>query len=92
MKTIKYSLFSILFISSTCLAKSAPQDEITLSSLLEIISFCTSDNICSSITPVIKENELNYSVIYEKEMIDLTKGDDTPPIIIAPTDPLGDGI
>jgi len=87
MKILKYSLLSTILISSTSFATeeptptTAPTEQVILPTLIDVVSFCTSDNSCNSITPVIHHNDLNYSVKYKKV---------TPPTSYA-TDPLSGG-
>ena len=89
MKRIKYTLLSILLISSASFATATPQKHVTLSSLLDVISFCNSDKSCNSIKPVIDESEIKYAVTYENtSQVD----HDTPPVTIENTDPAGGGI
>jgi hypothetical protein len=86
MKTFKYALLSTLFISSASFATTAPQEQVTLPSLLDVASFCIGDNTCSSITPVINNNDLNYAVQYKKESSNQTTDAVNPPVIV-PVDP-----
>ncbi len=89
MKTLRYSLLSTLLISSASFATEdptktpikSPTEQVILPSLIEVVSFCSSDKNCNSITPIIRHNDLNYSVKYEKI---------TAPISYA-TDPLSGG-
>ena len=86
MKTFKYALLSTLFISSASFATTAPQEQVTLPSLLDVASFCIGDNTCSSITPVINNDDLNYSVLFKNE-----SGNQNTvtvnPTVITPIDP-----
>jgi hypothetical protein len=86
MKTFKYALLSTLFISSASFATTAPQEQVTLSSILDVASFCIGDKSCSSITPVINNNDLNYAVQYENKNNQNSTNSGTAPIII-PVDP-----
>jgi hypothetical protein len=65
MKITKYSLLTTFFISSICFADSPVQEQITLPNIIEVVSFCMNDKTCTSITPVIEEQEINYNVKYE---------------------------
>ena len=70
MKALKYSLLSALLISSTSFATEAPTkaptEQVVLPTIIEVVSFCSGDKSCNSITPVIRNNDVNYSVQYEK--------------------------
>lgn len=77
MKIAKYTLLSTFFISSMSFANSPIEEKVTLPSLLEVISFCSSDKSCTSIMPVIKEKELNYDVKYELPAISALSTDPT---------------
>ncbi len=74
MKILKYSLLSTLLMSSVSFATDvpakdpirSPTEQIILPSLIEVVSFCSSDKSCNSITPIIRHNDLNYSVKYKK--------------------------
>jgi hypothetical protein len=70
MKALKYSLLSALLISSASFATEvptkAPTEQVVLPSIIEVVSFCSGDKSCNSITPVIRNNDLNYSVQYKK--------------------------
>jgi len=80
MKIFKSALLSTLFISSASFAaNNAPQEQVTLSSLLEVLSFCNSGKSCTSITPVINKGDLDYSVQYSTD-------DDSAPDYVDPTD------
>ena len=87
MKIVKYSLLSALFISSASFATEAPQEQITLPSLFEVASFCSSDKSCNSITPVVDESELKYKVKYENAS--QAEDDTNTP---ANSDPMGSGL
>jgi hypothetical protein len=65
MKIAKYSLFPTFFISAISFADTPIQEQITLPSIIDVVSFCMSDKICLSVVPVIEEKELNYDVKYE---------------------------
>jgi len=67
MKIAKYSLFATFFISAISFADTPIQEQVTLPSIIDVISFCSSDKNCISIVPVIEERELNYDVKYETE-------------------------
>lgn len=69
MKIAKYSLLATFFISSMSFANAPIEEQVTLSSLLEVASFCSSDKNCISIIPVIEETEINFDVKYEDEPI-----------------------
>ncbi|NQZ88732.1 MAG: hypothetical protein HRT54_14255 [Colwellia sp.] len=69
MKIAKYSLFATFFISTISFADTPIQEQVTLPSIIDVISFCSSDKNCISIVPVIKERELNYDVKYETDPI-----------------------
>jgi hypothetical protein len=75
MKIAKYSLFGTFFISAVSFADSPIQEQVTLSSIIDVVSFCSSNKTCTSVVPVIEEEELNYDVKYV-----------TDPIITDPTD------
>jgi hypothetical protein len=80
MKIAKYSLFATFFISSVSFADSPIQEQVTLPNIIDVISFCSSDKTCTSVVPVIEEEELNYDVKYE-----------TDPLVTDPTeDPIDD--
>jgi len=85
MKTFKYALLSTLFISSASFATTGSQEQVTLPSLLEVASFCIGDNSCSSITPVINNNDLNYSVLYKTESGNQNTNAETAPVPFDPT-------
>jgi hypothetical protein len=87
MKTFKYALLSTLFISSASFATTAPQAQVTLSSILEVVSFCSSDKSCSSITPVINNNDLNYAVQYENKNNNQNSTNSGTAPVIVPIDP-----
>ena len=65
MKITKYALFTTFFISSFCFADAPVQEQVTLPNIIEVVSFCMSDKTCTSITPVVEEQEINYDVKYE---------------------------
>ena len=75
MKITKYSLLTTFFISSICFADSPVQEQITLPSIMDVVSFCMSDKTCTSVTPMVEEQEINYDVKYE-----------TIPLITDPSD------
>lgn len=87
MKTFKYALLSTLFISSASFATTAPQEQVTLTSLLEVASFCIGDNSCSSITPVINNNDLNYTVQFENKNYNQNSTNSSPAQEASPIDP-----
>jgi hypothetical protein len=74
MKITKCLLISTFFISSASFANAATQEQVTLPSIIDVISFCSSDKTCISVVPLIEEQELNYDVKYE-----------TDPLITDPT-------
>ena len=76
MKILKYSLLSILLISPASFATEVPTEQVVLPTLGEVVSFCSSDNSCSSIIPVIHNNDLNYAVKYEKIIPPVTNATD----------------
>jgi len=84
MKILKYSLLSTLLVSSASFARitpvEAPTEQVILPSLLEVMSFCSSDKKCNSITLLINEESgLDYNVKYTNDNIkvtDPTSGDD----------------
>ena len=65
MKISKYTLLATFFISSTSFANTPTEEQVTLPSIIEVISFCSSDKTCTSINPVIEEQAINYDVKYE---------------------------
>lgn len=65
MNKKKYLLFLTLFISTFSFANVASEQQVTLPSIMEVISFCSSDKNCISIDPVIEEQALNYDVKYQ---------------------------
>jgi hypothetical protein len=65
MKIAKCLLISTFFISAVSFADTPIQEEVTLPSIIDVVSFCSSDKNCISIVPVIEESELNYDVKYE---------------------------
>lgn len=67
MKALKYSLLSTLLISSASFATEAPTEQVVLPSIVEVISFCSTDKSCNSITPIIDEKSLNYNVKYQRK-------------------------
>jgi hypothetical protein len=69
MKITKCLLISTLFISTTSFADEPIQEQITLPSIIDVASFCMGDKTCTSITPVIEEQEINYDVKYETESL-----------------------
>jgi hypothetical protein len=75
MKIAKYSLLATFFISTISFADSPIQEQVTLPSIIDVISFCSSDKTCTSVVPVIEEEELNYDVKYE-----------TDPLVTDPTE------
>ena len=77
MKTAKYFVLSTLFLSTISLADSPIQEQVTLPTITEVNSFCSSDKTCTSVMPVIKDKEINYDVKYETDPIinDPTKKD-----------------
>ncbi|MFT5297590.1 MAG: hypothetical protein ACI9YH_003625 [Colwellia sp.] len=75
MKITKCLLISTLFISAVSFADTPIQEQVTLPSIIDVVSFCMSDKTCTSITPVVDEQEINYDVKYE-----------TTPLITDPTD------
>ena len=78
MKITKYTLFTTFFISSICFADSPVQEQVTLPNIIDVVSFCMSDKTCTSITPVVEEQEINYDVKYETKSLitDPAEGDD----------------
>jgi len=79
IKITKFILISTFFISSVSFADTPNEEQVTLSSIVEVISFCSSDKTCTSVKPVIETQELTYDVKYESFSV-------TPPPI-PPTDP-----
>ena len=77
MKIAKYSLLTTFFISSVSFADPSIQEQVTLPTIIDVISFCSSNKTCISVLPVIEEKELNYDVKYETNPIitDPTKAD-----------------
>jgi hypothetical protein len=69
MKIAKYSLLATFFISTISFADSPIQEQVTLTSIIDVISFCSSDKNCISVVPVIEEKELNYDVKYETDPV-----------------------
>ncbi len=67
MKKIKYSLLTTLFISSISFAVTSSEEQVTLPSLLDVVSFCSEDKNCTSIKPVISDSAVNYKVNYETD-------------------------
>jgi len=84
MKILKYSLLSTILISSTSFATeeptTAPTEQIILPTLIEVVSFCTSDNSCNSVTPIIDKNSVKYTVKYQQESSKNTTNSITDPI------------
>ena len=70
MKITKYLLLSTFFISAVSFAKAPTQEQVTLPSIIDVVSFCSSDKTCTSIFPVIEEQEVNYDVKYETTSLD----------------------
>jgi hypothetical protein len=75
MKITKCLLISTFFISAFSFADTPIQEQVTLPSIIDVVSFCSSEKICTSIVPIIAESELNYDVKYE-----------TAPLITDPTE------
>jgi hypothetical protein len=69
MKITKCLLISTFFISSVSFANAPTQEQVTLPTIIDVISFCSSDKTCTSIIPVIEEQALNYDVKYETESL-----------------------
>ncbi len=84
MKIVKYSLLLLLFISSACFGNQALQEQVILPSMIDVVTFCSSDKNCNSITPIINQKDVSYAVKYEEPPLV-----DGPPIN-TPTDPTGD--
>ena len=79
IKITKFILISTFFISSVSFAEAPIEEQVTLSSIVEVASFCSSDKTCTSVKPVIEAQELTYDVKYESASVDIP-----PP---SPTDP-----
>lgn len=78
MKIAKYSLLATFFISTISFADTPIQEQVILSSIIDVVSFCSSEKTCTSITPLVEEQEINYDVKYETKPLitDPTEGDD----------------
>ena len=79
MKITKYTLLSTFFISSISFANAPVEEKVTLPNIFDVISFCSNDKTCTSVSPVIEDQSINYDVKYESSSI-------IPPPTI-PTDP-----
>jgi len=79
IKITKFILISTFFISSVSFADTPNEEQVTLPSIVEVISFCSSDKTCTSVKPIIETQELIYEVKYESSSVII------PPI--PPTDP-----
>jgi hypothetical protein len=77
MKITKCLLISTFFISAVSFADTPIQEEVTLPSIIDVVSFCSSDKTCTSIVPVIEESELNYDVKYETTLIATDPNEET---------------
>jgi hypothetical protein len=77
MKITKCLLISTLFISAVSFADTPIQEQVTLPSIIDVVSFCMSDKTCTSITPVVNEQEINYDVKYETTPIATDPTEDT---------------
>jgi hypothetical protein len=67
MKITKCLLISTFFISAFSFADTPIQEQVTLPSIIDVVSFCSSEKICTSIVPVIADEEINYDVKYETD-------------------------
>lgn len=78
MKIAKYSLLATFFISTISFADTPILEQVILSSIIDVVSFCSSEKTCTSITPLVEEQEINYDVKYETKPLitDPTEGDD----------------
>jgi hypothetical protein len=77
MKITKCLLLSTIFISTASFADEPIQEQITLPSIIDVVSFCMSDKTCTSITPVVEEQEINYDVKYETTTIATDPNEET---------------
>jgi hypothetical protein len=69
IKITKYTLLSTFFISSICFANAAVEEKVTLPTIFEVITFCSNGKTCTSVSPVIEDQSLNYDVKYESTSI-----------------------
>jgi hypothetical protein len=91
MKISKYILLSTFFISSHSFANVPTQEQVTFTTIMDVISFCSNDKRCTNVIPIIKKNDLNYDVKYESVQIATDPTDGIDDIIgIDPTDGHGD--
>jgi len=69
IKITKYTLLATFFISSISFANSPVEEKVTLPTIIEVISFCSNDKTCTSVSPVIEDQSINYDVKYESSSI-----------------------